>query len=95
MNILIIGLHKFQLEKIRKANPSHSISGLCSQDKHNSKVKGTYDYVISITKFTNHSTEDHYSKHKGFLRICGGGSYSSVKNLVYKLINESKEVAYG
>lgn len=93
MRVLVIGLHKQQLEKLCKSFPKLNLSGLCAQDRHKVASTGSYDFIISVTKFTNHSTEHNYSKHKGYIRIRNGGGCSSVKNMLNTILERG--LSYG
>ena len=85
MNILVIGLRKQQLKKLTMLFPKLNISGMCAQENHRGHANGRYDHVISVTKFTNHSTEYSYNRHKGYIRISNGGGYSRVISIINDL----------
>lgn len=81
--VLVIGMRRQNLQILQKHFAGrYSIDALDDQANHAKKITNAdkYSTIISCTKFTNHSTERLYSKHKGFTRIAGGRS--SVKNFL-------------
>lgn len=81
--ILIIGLRKEHVLILQqKFKDTHDINCLDSQANHARRLKNTNNYskIITCTKFTNHSTERLYNKHKGYTRISGGRT--SVSNFL-------------
>lgn len=85
MKVLIVGLRREHSHKIRKLYSSMAIDVLDDQMKHHKPVKNILDYdsIISLTKFTNHTTHEHYRKHPGYRMTTG--SYSSVVNMLEAL----------
>lgn len=86
MKVLIIGLRKEHREKLRQIYKDMCINTLSDGEKHHRAVNNAneYDTIISLTKFTNHSTHKNYSKHKGYYMT--SGSYSSVKKILGELV---------
>ena len=81
--VLVIGIRRQNLQVLQKHFAGrYDIHALDDQANHAKKVSNADSYasIISCTKFTNHSTERLYNKHKGFKRISGGRS--SVKNFL-------------
>ena len=85
MKVLIVGLRKEQNTMLRKKYTSMSIDALDDKSHHHRIVHNPskYDRIISLTKFTNHTTHTHYRKHPGYTMISGG--YSSVNTLLESL----------
>lgn len=82
MRVLIVGLRKEQSNKLRQRYTDMSIDVLDDQAKHHKPVSNStdYDHIISLTKFTNHTTHTNYRKHPGYKMTTGG--FSSVSNIL-------------
>ena len=79
MNVLIIGLRKEHILRIRNAfKGKFNLQALTDQDRHAVKQNGIYDYIISVPKFTNHSTQRLYSSHEGYILMGKSEGYSAV-----------------
>ena len=81
--ILVIGLRKQHIQVLQKHfQGRYEIHSLDDQAIHAKRLSNieSFSSIISCTKFTNHTTERLYNKHKGFTRISGGRS--SVKNFL-------------
>lgn len=85
MKILVVGLRKEQNTFLRNRFKGFSIDALDDGMKHHKAKKNAkyYDLVISLTKFTNHTTHQHYRSHPGYHMISGG--YSSVTSMLSSL----------
>lgn len=82
MRILIVGLRKEHFKKLCQRYTNMSIDVLDDQKRHNKAVVNAneYDHIISLVKFTNQTTHQHYRNHPGYHVTPGG--YSSVVNLL-------------
>lgn len=82
MKVLIVGLRKEQNTFLRKKFKDIKIDALDDTMKHHRAVKNAHEYdrIISVSKFTNHSTHHNYSKHPGYMITSGG--YSSVVAMI-------------
>lgn len=94
MKILIIGLRREKLSKLKEKFNSFSFEGFDSQDSH-LKLKhksnpSKYDMVISITKFTNHQVERQFNKFRNYYRIGHGGGISAVSALIDQVSNANQ-----
>lgn len=79
--VLIIGMRKQHLQQLQKEfGETLVVDGLDDQTKHHRKVSHAeaYKKIISMIRFTNHSTQNLYRKHPGYIQTTG--SYSSVRN---------------
>lgn len=89
MRILVIGVRSSQLAQLRRQYSEVVINGVTDSSNHKLKVKNPerYDLIVSVTKFTQHSTENYYSKLRSFNRISGGMS-SLIILLNQKILNK-------
>lgn len=80
--VLIVGLRREQTQRLRDKFPNIDIQVLGDQDLHHKPVKNAnlFDKIISLTKFTNHSTHTNYKKYDSYTMTAGG--YSSVVNIL-------------
>lgn len=86
MKILIVGLRKQQNTFLRHKFKGFIIDALDDSMKHHRAVKNAHEYdrIISVSKFTNHTTHVNYSKHPGYMITSGG--YSSVACMLASLL---------
>lgn len=85
--VLIIGIRKQHLQKLQQEyGESLEVSGLHDQDKHHRSVSHpeAYEKIISMIRFTNHSTQRIYGKHPGYLATHGG--FSSVRTVLNSIL---------
>lgn len=82
MRVLIVGLRKEQSNKLRQRYTDMAIDVLDDQAKHHKPISNAndYDHIISLTKFTNHTTHINYRKHPGYKMTAGG--FSSVSTIL-------------
>lgn len=82
MKVLVVGLRREQSQKLRQRYSQMAIDVLDDQAKHHKPVANAneYDHIISLTKFTNHTTHHNYRKHPGYQMTSGG--FSSVSNIL-------------
>jgi phospholipid N-methyltransferase len=87
MKVLVIGLRREQNDKLRKRFDDVEIVSLDDQALHHKPVKNadTFDKIISVTKFTNHTTHTNYKRHSGYTMVAGG--FSSVSALIASLLS--------
>ena len=85
MKVLVVGLRREQSRKLRARYTEMCIDVLDDQAKHHKPVSNAheYDHIISLTKFTNHTTHTNYKKHPGYVMTAGG--FSSVSNILNTL----------
>ena len=86
MKILIVGLRKQQNTFLRHKFKGFIIDALDDSMKHHRAVKNAHEYdrIISVSKFTNHTTHVNYSKHPGYMITSGG--YSSVVAMLAQVL---------
>jgi len=82
MKVLVVGLRREQSRKLRQLYQEMQIDVLDDQSLHHKPVRNAheYDLIVSLTKFTNHTTHTNYKKHPGYRMTSGG--YSSVANML-------------
>jgi len=85
MKVLVVGLRREHSHKLRQRYTEMAIDVLDDQSKHHKPVSNAheYDIIVSLTKFTNHTTHTNYKKHPGYRMTAGG--YSSVANILEAL----------
>lgn len=85
MKVLVVGLRREQSDKLRKMYREMDINVLDDQALHHKPVKNAheYDVIVSLTKFTNHTTHRNYKNHPGYRMTAGG--YSSVATILSNL----------
>ena len=89
--VLVIGLRKEHVTVLQNHfKGKYDIHALDSQSIHAKRIANidSFNAVISCTKFTNHTTERLYNKHRGFTRISGG------RNSVKNFLEAEKQTAY-
>ena len=85
--VLIIGIRKQHLQKLQKEyGKVLEVSGLHDQDKHHRCVPHPEGYtkIISMIRFTNHSTQSIYGGFNSYQAT--RGSFSSVRNMLNTLL---------
>lgn len=84
MKILVVGIRNEGLLKLKKTFEGVKFEGLGDQDNHQRRIKHSksFDMVISITKFTNHSTENIMGHQKNFHRVGNQQGLSTVIKLI-------------
>ena len=82
VKILVVGLRSQQNTFLRQKFKGTTIDALDDTMKHHRAVKNAHEYdrIISVSKFTNHTTHHNYSKHPGYMITSGG--YSSVVAMI-------------
>ena len=82
VKILVVGLRSQQNTFLRQKFKGTTIDALDDTMKHHRAVKNAHEYdrIISVSKFTNHTTHYNYSKHPGYMITSGG--YSSVVAMI-------------
>lgn len=90
MKILIVGVRKPHLIKLRNEFPSMEINGVDSNTNHDKPLDSSrFDYIISMTKFTSHTTHRNYKNHRGYYPSNGG--ISTVVKLLANIDRKENE----
>ena len=84
MKILVVGIRNEGLLKLKKTFEGVKFEGLGDQDNHKRRVKHSksFDMVISVTKFTNHTTEKIMGNQDNYHRIGNQQGLSTVIKLI-------------
>lgn len=81
MKVLIVGIRNIHLLKLKQLFPTIIFKAYLDQDNHSNvnPFNGSFDYVLSMYRFTKHSTERNCSSHSGYIRV---NSYSHIKQIL-------------
>lgn len=87
MNILIIGLRKKDIDRLKNKFKNFKLSFILS-DKITSKSFNNlekFNHVISMTKFSSHLTEYKCNQHSGYIRLLPTQGISTINSILDSL----------
>lgn len=80
--VLIVGVRPEHLEKIKTEFPRHEFHARSNNtSRYKAKQGSCYDFVLCMSKFTNH-TQTQQIKKSGTPMFMVTGGYTSIKNIL-------------
>ncbi len=88
MNILIIGLRKKDIDRLKNKFKNLNLSFILSENITSKSFNNIekFKYIISMTKFCSHLTEYKCNRHPGYIRLLPTQGISTINSILDSLI---------